>query len=177
MSDDTRTCQGRHEGLRAWTTAPLYPGRVYKLLWQWRSRGLWAALKTTIVRMRRFWADRRTHRRPASTTGSPAEVLNLQAGEWVRVKSEREILATLDSCGRNHGLAWIPCMSRHCGREYRVYKRVKRIILESTGEIRKARNTVLLDGVICDGLYGCDRSCFPFWREAWLERVPRREHE
>jgi hypothetical protein len=90
----------------------------------------------------------------------------------VRVKSEADILETLDFCGRNKGLAWIPCMSKYCGRECRVYKRVEKIILESTGEIRKAKNTVLLDGVICDGLYGCDRSCFPFWREVWLERVP-----
>jgi hypothetical protein len=90
----------------------------------------------------------------------------------VRVKSEREILETLDSCGKSSGLAWIPCMGKYCGQECRVYKRVEKIILESTGEIRKAKNTVLLEGVICDGLYGCDRSCFPFWREVWLERIP-----
>jgi hypothetical protein len=34
------------------------------------------------------------------------------------------------------------------------------------------KNTVLLDGAICDGWGGkCDRSCFFFWREAWLRRV------
>jgi hypothetical protein len=175
MCADTKTCQGQHEGLLGWTEATAYPSRVYKLVWQWKSRGLRAALRTTLVRIRRFFVDRRASPHGQAIAGSCAETLSLRPGEWVRVRPEREILATLDACGRNKGLAWIPCMGKHCGKEYRVYKRVERIILESTGEIRKARNTVLLDGVICDGLYGCDRSCFPFWREAWLERVPGSE--
>jgi hypothetical protein len=45
-------------------------------------------------------------------------------------------------------------------------------VLEHTGEFRRMKNTVLLDGVLCDGWGGaCDRSCFFFWREAWLKRV------
>lgn len=47
-------------------------------------------------------------------------------------------------------------------------------MLENNGEIRKLKNTVLLDGVMCENLYGCDRSCFHFWREAWLRRVESR---
>jgi hypothetical protein len=176
MSTKSTTCQGQHESLTAWTRPVRYPGRVYKLLWQLRRYGPTAAFRTVITRIRRRIADQRAHHAPPSAVAVPGEVLNLQAQEWVRVKPEQEILATLDTCGRNKGLAWIPCMSAHCGKEYRVYKRVERIILESTGEIRKARNTVLLEGVVCDGLYGCDRSCFPFWREAWLERVDRGEN-
>jgi hypothetical protein len=45
-------------------------------------------------------------------------------------------------------------------------------MLEGSGELRKLQNTVLLEGVMCDGIFGCDRSCFQFWREAWLRRVP-----
>ncbi len=173
MSVETKPCQGQHENLMVWTEPVPYPNRAYKLLWQLWTRGPRDALGIAVVRARRFLSDRRRST-PASPsrTCSPAEVLNLQPGERVRVKSESEILAMLDSCGKSKGLAWIPCMSQYCGKEYRVYKRVEKIILESTGEIRKARNTVLLEGVICDGLYGCDRSCFPFWREVWLERVP-----
>jgi len=81
----------------------------------------------------------------------------------------------LDRCERQEGLAWMTTMEGCCGREFRVYRRVRRIVLESTGEIKKLKNTVLLEGGICDGIYGCDRSCFFFWKEAWLERV--HDHE
>jgi hypothetical protein len=89
----------------------------------------------------------------------------------VRVKSEKEILASLDECKQNKGLVWMPIMSQYCDKKLRVYKRVDKIVLESTGEIRKLKNTVLLEDSICEGIYGCDRSCFHFWREAWLERI------
>lgn len=172
MSTQTEQCQGQHEDLVGWTEPTCYPNRAYKLLWQLRTHGLREAFDIARTRVRRFLADRRGGTKGAKPrTYAQGEVLNLQPGEVVRVKSESEIRETLDSCGKSRGLAWIPCMSKYCGRECRVYKRVEKIILESTGEIRKARNTVLLEGVICDGLYGCDRSCFPFWREVWLERV------
>lgn len=46
-------------------------------------------------------------------------------------------------------------------------------MLESTGQLRKIKNTVLLEGAICDGSQfgGCDRSCMFFWNEAWLQRI------
>jgi hypothetical protein len=49
---------------------------------------------------------------------------------------------------------------------------VERIMLESSGQLRQVENTVLLEGVMCRDLYDCDRSCFHFWREAWLRRMP-----
>jgi len=180
MSEQIRQCQGRHEDLVAWTEATRYPDRAYKFFWQVRTRGLREAFGIARTRVRRFLADRRNGAKAKGTTRraySSAEVLNLQPGELVRIKSESEIRETLDSCGKSRGLAWIPVMNKYCGRECRVLKRVEKIILESTGEIRKAKNTVLLEGVICEGLYGCDRSCFPFWREVWLERVNTDAHE
>ena len=101
------------------------------------------------------------------------EVLGLEPGELVEVKSEREILATLDADGKNRGLLWMRGMRSHCGKRYRVFKRVETIMLESNGKLRRMRNTVLLEGVMCDGseFFGCDRSCFMFWREAWLRRA------
>ncbi len=102
------------------------------------------------------------------------ETLALQPGELVEVKSVDEILATLDPNRRHKGLLWMTGMRKYCGGQYRVYRRVQRITLESNGELRNMRNTVLLDGVMCDGreFGGCDRSCFHFWREAWLRRIP-----
>jgi hypothetical protein len=104
--------------------------------------------------------------------GTQHEVLNLQPGELVEVKSEEEILATLDQNGKSEGLYWMPEMQKFCGKRFRVLKRLERILLESTQKYRKVKNMVLLEGVMCDGqAYGCDRSCFHFWREAWLRRV------
>jgi hypothetical protein len=98
--------------------------------------------------------------------------LGLKAGELVEVRSKEEILATLDKRGYNKGLLLMPEMLQFCGQRFKVYKSVKRIVLEHTGEFRRMRNTVLLEGVRCDGWGGaCDRSCFFFWREAWLKRV------
>jgi hypothetical protein len=107
------------------------------------------------------------------------EVLNLQPGEMVEVRSLEEILPTLDGTGRYKGLRWMSSQQKYCGERVKVYKRLETMILESTREIRKAKNTVLLEGALCNGedWYGCDRSCFFFWREAWLKRVEDKKEE
>jgi hypothetical protein len=102
--------------------------------------------------------------------------LDLKPGELVEVCSEKEILSTLDEKGKLKGVAFMPEMKKFCGKQFKVYKRVEKIRVESSGEIRKIKNpTVFLDGVVCDGeLSGpCDRACFCWWREAWLKRVPQ----
>lgn len=105
------------------------------------------------------------------------EVLNLQRGELVEVKSEEEILKTLDGSGGRRGLSFTPEMREYCGRRFRVFKRVERICMEGEAdEMRRLKNTVILEGVICNGgSRGCDRSCFLFWREAWLKKVDGNE--
>jgi hypothetical protein len=102
-------------------------------------------------------------------------VLNLQPGEWVEVRSAREIFATLDGYDKLNGLQFEPEMTKFCGKRLKVYKRLEKIILEGSGELRRIKNpTVLLEGVICEGTAhgGCDKSCFLYWREQWLKRVP-----
>jgi len=102
------------------------------------------------------------------------ESLDLKPGEWVAVKSAEEILSTLDADLKHKGLSFDPEMLKFCRRRFRVYKRVNRIIVESTGRVREMRSpTVLLEGSVCNGHAhgGCDRSCFCFWREIWLRRV------
>lgn len=102
----------------------------------------------------------------------PEEVLGLQPGNLVEVKSEADIRRTLDASDRTRGLGFMDGMARHCGKRYRVFKQVRTIILEGSGEVRNLKNTVLLEGVICDGeRFVCDRSCFYFWKESWLRRV------
>jgi hypothetical protein len=113
-------------------------------------------------------------RRPGSVPYQD-ESLNLQPGEWVEVRPLEEISATLDENGRHKGLFFMHGMDKFCGQRFRVFKRVERIMLETTGETRKiVAPTVFLEGALCDGTAygGCDRSCFCYWREVWLKRVP-----
>jgi hypothetical protein len=90
----------------------------------------------------------------------------------VEVKSLPEILKTLDDKGRHHGLVFTPEMRQHCVKQYRVFKRLELMFDEYHKSQRRVKNTVLLEGVVCGGAgIGCDRSCFLYWREAWLRRV------
>jgi hypothetical protein len=104
--------------------------------------------------------------------------LGLAAGEWVEVKPEADIRRSLDRRGRACGLGFMEGMTAFCGKRLRVYRRAECIILEGSGQVRRLKNTVLLEGAICDGEhYICDRSCFYFWKESWLKRVPREQNE
>ena len=68
-------------------------------------------------------------------------------------------------------------MWRFCGGTYKVFKVVDYFYDEANYQIRKCKDTVLLEGVICSGdtskafKQKCDRSCFFFWKTAWLNLV------
>ena len=108
---------------------------------------------------------------------TPCEVLDLQPGELVQVKSHHEILATLNKRNKNRGLFFDAEMVPYCGTTHQVRARVERIIEESTGRMMKLPGECLiLDGVTCQATYSerrlfCPRSIYPFWREIWLRRV------
>ena len=99
--------------------------------------------------------------------------LNLQSGELVEVKSAEEIAATLDAQGRNRGLQFEPEMARHCGHRYRVASPVRAIIAEESGKMVQLNNTVILEGLACQGIcfHNCPRANYLYWREIWLRRV------
>jgi hypothetical protein len=104
---------------------------------------------------------------------APEEVLNLQPGDWVQVKTMEEIRATLDARGKNRGLLFTDDMRGFAGRRFRVFKRVESIFLEESKQRRTLKNTVLLETAYCPGItFRCDRSCFLFWKEAWLRKTP-----
>ncbi|MBI2929403.1 MAG: hypothetical protein HYY24_27370 [Verrucomicrobia bacterium] len=107
---------------------------------------------------------------------TPAESLDLQPGEWVEVKPLEAIIETLDERGKNRGLHFSADMVARCGRQYRVRCRTDKLIAEGTGKVRQLRNTVILEGAVCDSSYyafgGCPRGDFQYWREIWLRRVP-----
>jgi len=108
---------------------------------------------------------------------TPDHELNLVAGELVRVRSKREIMRTLNPGLRNRGLWFDVEMLPYCGSERRVLRRVERIVDERTGRmLRFSRRSVILEGVSCSGCLSsyrmfCPRGVYPYWREAWLERV------
>lgn len=105
---------------------------------------------------------------------TPLVDLNLQPGERVRVKSKKEIADTLNASLLNRGLGFDEEMSRFCGYETTVQRRVQQVIDESTGRMMTMKTAcVVLDGVTCEGAYNsnCPRGWVCFWREAWLERV------
>jgi len=108
--------------------------------------------------------------------GAPAQamrrpVLGLRPGDVVVVRSEAEILATLDADGRLDGLPWMPEMSQFTGRTFRVSKRADKTCdtVNLTG-LRRLRDTVHLEATRCDGSAhgGCQADCLLFWNEAWL---------
>jgi hypothetical protein len=107
-------------------------------------------------------------------TKTPKAVLDLFPGELVRIKSRAEIAETLDRQNRNRGLTFDSEMLRYCGGEYRVLRRVERIIDEKTGELMDLPgDCIVLDNVTCTAEYHrlCRRSIYPYWRELWLTRV------
>lgn len=177
MNDES--CHGvvgcLQSGSSRWAWSPLAKPwqklRSY-LVWHVENLGLWQGMRTACLGLWRKWRKPPPEARREIPATTP-ETLALQPGDLVEVKPLEEILATLDQERRHKGLLWMTGMSRHCGQQYRVYRRVQRITLETNGEQRNMRNTVLLEGVMCDGknFGGCDRSCFHFWREAWLRRI------
>lgn len=54
----------------------------------------------------------------------------LQPGEVVQVRSENEILATLDRTSALEGLPFNEEMRKYCGRRFKVLKNVHKIIIE-----------------------------------------------
>jgi hypothetical protein len=109
---------------------------------------------------------------------TPTASLNLQPGELVEVKSLKEIVATLNSDGRNRGLHFSGDQRRFCGGRYRVRSRADKFIAEGVGAMKHFRNTVILEDVLCDSSYyafgGCCRKDLLYWREIWLRRLEER---
>lgn len=109
---------------------------------------------------------------------TPSELLGLQPGEWVEVRAQEEILATISrSSGMNRGMRYDMEMSKYCGGRYRVQMRVERLINEVTGRMMLMKNPCIqLEGIYCRAectsrRLGCPRASNTYWREIWLRRV------
>jgi hypothetical protein len=98
--------------------------------------------------------------------------MKLRVGDWVEIKSKKDILRTLDKRGCLEGLPFMPQMFQFCGKQYKVFKRAHKTcdtIGYYRGGGRLLKNGVHLE-IRCDGTDydGCKAACLLFWKEAWL---------
>lgn len=125
-----------------------------------------------------FWKLRRMLFGPyarGKRSATPAEALNLKGGELVQVKPMGKIRETLDGTASNRGLWFSPNMRLLCGQKRRVEKRIEKLIVDGTGEMRSLKNTVFLEDSHCSCAHiafgGCSRQEYVYWREVWLRRA------
>ncbi len=122
-------------------------------------------------------ADVNQERLRAGPDNSHVQEATLRAGDWVGVRSEEEIRATLDGDDKLKGCSFMAAngMGQYCGTVRRVLQPITRFIDEEEGcAAKNCGGLVLLEGVMCSGdtsLGRCDRSCLLFWREEWLEKL------
>ena len=74
-----------------------------------------------------------------------------RVGDLVEVRSQREILATLDHEGKLDGVPFMPEMAEHCGRRFLVYRRAEKVFLDHHYYVAGLKSTVLLEDVRCGG--------------------------
>lgn len=146
--------------------------RLKKGIWHVQARGSVASIKKGLASLSR----QAGHPKDKESTAdrSLSGELHFEPGDWVEVRSEKEIFATLDEHDKQQGLQFTKEMSEFCGGKFRVMKKVQQILIETTGELRALKiPTLILEGVFCDGKRhgGCDRTCFIFWRQAWLKKA------
>lgn len=110
-------------------------------------------------------------------TPTPTQPLDLQPGQWVRVKSHQEIRQTLTKDNKNRGMWFDDEATVFCNDQFQVERRVERIINEITGEMMTMKTPcITLKGVYCRSMYSkdrlfCPRAITPYWREIWLQPV------
>ena len=100
--------------------------------------------------------------------------VSLKAGDLVQVRSLIEIKATLNHWGQLKGCSFAHEMEQYCNTTQQILKPVERFVDERDFRILRTKGIYLLDGINCPGVASlgrCDRNCFFFWREEWLERI------
>jgi hypothetical protein len=108
------------------------------------------------------------------TTNGAVRASALRVGDIVEVRSEREILATLDESGKLDALPFMPEMLAYCGKRFRVSARAyKACDTIEWRQLRKMESAVHLEDLRCDGAAhgGCQAGCLLYWKDAWLKRV------
>jgi len=110
---------------------------------------------------------------PVAVAGFSPVAVQLKPGDMVRVKTIKEIRATVDGWNELRGCLFMDAMKEYCGTTQRVLQPVERFVDERDYRVKKAKGVTLLEGLVCHGTpnYGrCDRACYYFWRNEWLEK-------
>jgi hypothetical protein len=103
--------------------------------------------------------------------------MKIRPNDLIEVKTEDEILRTLDGEGTLDFLPFMPEMVQFCGKRFRVSKRAFKTCVSGCGPstMRGFKNdgVITLQGLRCSGTAhdGCQKECMIFWREEWLRRV------
>jgi hypothetical protein len=119
----------------------------------------------------------REHRLTGGTGAAAKVEPTLKPGDLVQIRPKGEIAQTLNREGKNRGLWFDREMVAHCGRTATVKAQIEHFIDERTGKMIDLKtDCYILDDVICpaersNGRWFCPRAIYPWWREAWLERV------
>lgn len=148
------------------------PQSKLERLWQFRNR-LWRIVRRRLdfaKNIFRNWMRERSV--PSATLANKSS--SLQSGDQVRIKSEAKIRATLGNWNDLKGCIFMEEMWHHCGTTQRVFKRIGQFLDERDYQVKKVQGLVILEDVFCQGTvdFGpCDRSCFFFWREEWLDKL------
>jgi len=97
---------------------------------------------------------------------------SLYPGNSVEVRPAEEIFGTLNENGTLVGMPFMPEMLEHCGKRFRVSRRVEKTCVEGD-TIRRMRDFVFLEGLRCSGAAhgGCEKECMIFWHKSWLRKV------
>jgi hypothetical protein len=103
-------------------------------------------------------------------TGARTPIVDVAPGQLVEIRKKDEIMPTLSPENRNRNMLFDSEMVPFCGTRARVNRHVQRIIDESTGKMIKLGDCVVLDDVVCQGIYHrfCQRGIDIYWRSAWL---------
>jgi hypothetical protein len=112
-------------------------------------------------------------------TGARTPVVDVSPRQLVEVRNKVEIMSTLSPENRNRSMWFDSEMIPFCGTRARVDRHVQRIIDESTGKMIKLGDCVVLDNVVCQGIYHrfCQREIPLYWRSAWLRPIDGKDGE
>jgi hypothetical protein len=150
------------------------PGTFFNVLYQ-RHKRIKRIFKRRMNYLMNMLNEMKEDKMSISEKVGAVKGIRPETGDRVRVKSREDIQKTLNRWNQLRGCSFMEEMWPYCGTEQRILKRIEKFLDERDYIIKKCKGIVILDGVFCEGTkdFGpCDRTCFFFWREEWLEKIP-----
>ena len=98
-------------------------------------------------------------------------------GDVVRIRSKSDVLSSVDTHNRFLESLFVDQILDYCGKQFKVYKILYHYFDEHKYRMFKVIEPLyMLDGLICYGEdemfeVKCNRSCYLFLHETWLEKV------